>query len=314
MRCDMKEEKKKAYPFQEEQDEINALMREYSLLKLEPGNKAKCRRLKAQVASKIYTSEFRKALIGRTKILYKGYGTIEDCEDAVSDAVVNSFNKYDAEFNNNYCAYLFLNLRWTVSTDLRRRCPWLIVDDIIEDEEDNVTSMIDTTPDMGEIIETGIEVGMRPGETIDEDESDIRHRFEYYLSNLIPCVIKSKEHRGKRNEYYRSFASDFYISSCKEGLHRKYRMNENAALDVMDFTIADYTLSDECRSFVEFETIPCKTYHEIEIFEGDYSEGRIETPFRNCVYAKLFGVTDGAVSQQRGYFQTEIGAMVREEL
>lgn len=113
--------------------------------------------------------------------------------------------------------------------------------------------------------------------------------------------------------YYRAFATDFYIAASKWCLHSRYDMNENEAFKNMDHEFADWTLTAVCRSFTAFEITPCKTYAEIGVAGRDYAIGEIETPFKNGVYAARFKVTDGAVSQQRGYFYKDIGILVNED-
>ena len=76
-------------------------------------------------------------------------------------------------------------------------------------------------------------------------------------------------------------------------------MNEQEAFHVMDLGFADFTLSQNCRSFKMIEKVPLKKYSEIGVDSRNFAGGEIETPFRTCVsclemYTSLFEFMNGS--------------------
>lgn len=298
---------------EEKKKKLNALMMEYSQLKGNPDNKGRCRSIKNEVANIIWSPDFYKLLRLKVRKAIANYNTMYQPDDFITETFMRYVEKYDYNINSNFYAFFLDYLKFTITNMLRTEHPEWIIDIRIEDEEGNEVDYISTIVDPGANIETIVDINMLFGETLSEEEAITRQRFIEYFSKLIPCIIQSMEHRGNRNEYYRAFASDFYIASCKSSLYLRYDMNEKEAFSNMDLGFADFTLSDICRSFAKIEKTPCRMYSEIGVSGASYSNREIETPFRNGVYSKYFEVTDGLISQRKKSFYKDIGILVREE-
>lgn len=323
---------------EDKKQELNALMTEYSQLKDNPANKAKCQVLMTEAANIILSSVLFAYLKEIVRRRLNGRYTYRGLDEFVVDNFFSCVSKYNCEKNDNFYNFFVHSLRaYQVTNGTRSENSDMIDGTVIQDDEGHETPIIDTRPDDSASPETlGImqlfnnisktstdSTSKNPidtmqklfdvEESISEDEAQIRVRFIEYISKIIPCINQANEHRGKRNVYYRAFATDFYIAASKWSLHSRYDMNENEAFRNMDLAFADWVLTAICRSFTAFETTPCKTYEEIGVVGRDYANGEIETPFKNGVYAVRFKVTESAVSQQWGYFYKDIGILVNEE-
>lgn len=301
---------------EDKKKQINALMTEYSRLKADAASRARCMAIKNQVANIMFStsSGVFKYLCIIAKNKSEGYPTRYEPDEFVTETFLKYFDEYNSDRNDNFMKYFIFFLRCTVSNMIKREHPEHYPPMPINiDDEGNEVDPFESIPNGAAEPSAIVGLVMLPDETISEEEAAIRWKFKEYCSAVIVCVIRSKEHRGKRNEYYRAFATDFYISSCKEGAHARYDMNENEAFHIMDLDFADWVLTAICRSFTAFETTPCKTYEEIGVVGRDYANGEIETPFKNGVYAARFHVSDSAVSQQWGSFHKDIGILVNEE-
>ena len=292
---------------------INALMTEYSQLKDDLDNRGRCIAIKNQVANIMYSSDLFEMLQRRVKVKIAAFQATHQPDEFITETFLKYVDEYDSSRNDNFYKYFLKYLGFTITNILRTEHPERRITITIEDDDGNELDPISTIPDDRADPGTLIGITMGPDESISEEEAEIRWRFKKYCSAIIVCVIRSKEHKGNRDEYYRAFATDFYISSCKDCMHLRYDMNENEAFRVMDLKFADWTLTDECRSFMAFESTPCKTYTEIGVTGREYADGEIETPFKNGVYTVYFGVTDGAISQRRRSFHEDIGVLVNEE-
>jgi hypothetical protein len=300
----------------EKKEQINALMTEYSQLKGEVASRARCMAIKNQVANIMFSTSggVFKYLCKIAKNKSEGYPTRYQPDEFVTETFLKYFDEYNSDRNDNFMKYFIFFLRCTVSNMIKREHPEHYPPMPIGiDDEGNEVDPFESISNGAAGPSAIVGLGMPPDETISEEEAAIRWKFKKRCSAIIVCVIRSKEHRGKRNEYYRAFATDFYISSCREGVHARYDMNENEAFHIMDLDFADWVLTAVCRSFSDFEKTPCKTYAEIGVTGRAYAIGEIETPFKNGVYAVRFKVDESAVSQQRGYFHEDIGVLVNEE-
>lgn len=298
---------------EQKKQQINALMTEYSQLKGDAVNIARCVALKNQVAIIMYSPDFFDMLQNLVRHKIVGYQSSYQPDEFITEAFLKYVDEYDSTRNDNFYAYFLTYLGYTITNILRTEHPETQITFTIEDDEGNELDPIYAIPDGGADPGTIIDIPTDGGETVSTEEAERRWRFAKYCSAIIVCVIRSNEHRGKSNEYYRAFATDFYISSCKERLHSRYGMNENEAFRIMDLLLADWTLTDICRSFTAFENTPCKTYEEIGVTGRDYAVGEIKTPFKNGVFTAYFKVTDAAISQHRKRFQKDIGILVNEE-
>lgn len=312
---------------EDKKQKVNALMTEYSQLKGDTSNKAKCIALKNRVANIIFSPmlfEFFKAKVKR-RLDLNGQYTYRGADEFVVDAFLSCLDKYDhCKHDNFYNFYVHALVKYQITNGTRGENANSIDNTIIQDAEGHETPIIETIEDetaspatigLLQLFNNSSDNAMRVlfEESISEDEAETRVQFIEYISKIIPCVNHANEHRGKRNEYYRAFATGFYIAASKWTLHSRYDMNENEAFKTMDLNFADWTLTAVCRSFSAFEITPCKTYAEIGVTGRDYASGEIETPFKNGVYAAHFKVSDSAVSQQRGFFYKDIGILVNEE-
>ena len=183
----------------------------------------------------------------------------------------------------------------------------------LDDESDGETTMTEQQVDEAVDVEKVVEVYLDFGKELSQEEADERRKFTKYFSNMVNAVLQAKEHRGKKNEYYRAFASDFYVCVCKEKLYKLYDLNENAAFSVMDTGLVDFTFTDKCRSFDAIERTRLKEYKDINITGNNSVVGEIKPPFKNCVFAMYFGCHESRVSQFRGDFRKEISTMVKWE-
>lgn len=302
---------------------LNALMIEYSQLKDDPANKGTCSAIKNQVANIIYSPVLFKYL--KNKVEKKLYGryTYRGLDEFITNSFFNCINKYDhGKYDSFYAFFVHDLLDYKISEGTRYERTDMIDRTIIEDDKGNETPILETVMDenacperLAEInsLQDLVGVSLLEGETFSEDEANNRIRLLEYFSKLIPCIIQAKEHRGNRDEYYRAFATDFYISACKFSLHSRYEMNENEAFNIMDLAFADWVLAAVCRSFLSFESTPCKTYAEIGVTGKEYANGEIKTPFKNGVYATRFNISEPAIIQHRNKFRKEIGILVNEE-
>lgn len=301
---------------------LNALMVEYSQLKEDPANRGKCSAIKNQVANTIYSPTLFEYLKMQVKKKLNGRYTCRGLDEFVTNSFFNCINKYDHSKHESFYAFFVHDLlAYKITDGTRNEKPDMIDRTIIKDDEGHETPILETVRDesasperFAEInsLQDLVDVSLLEGETISEDEANNRIRLIEYFSKLIPCIIQAKEHRGNRDEYYRAFATDFYISACKFNLHSRYEMNENEAFNIMDLNFADWVLVAVCRSFLTFESTPCKTYAEIGITGKKYANGEIETPFKNGVYAARFRITESAIIQHRNRFQKDIGILVNE--
>ena len=307
--------------------QINDLMPEYSLLKDDPANRGRCIAIKEKVSVLMFDTSgiVFKYLCIIARDYSKKYKTRYESDEFISETYLKYFGNYNSSINDNYMNYFIYYLKCTISNMIKKEHPEHYPPmPTYTDEEGNEIDLVDLTS--SEIADPGIMAEIHSlydlmvdyskvsADGISEEEAENRLRFLGYFSKLIPCIIQAKEHRGNRDEYYRAFASDFYISSCKNRLHIRYKMNENDAFGNMDREFADFTLTEACRTFSAFESTPCKTYDEIGVTGREYAEGEIETPFRNGVYSVYFGVTDGAISQKRNCFHKDIGILLDEEI
>jgi len=325
---------------QEKKKKLDIIMMQYSQLRDDSKNRAKCKALKNQAASIMYSPDFFRMLTTTVKNRIKmiGIPTRYQPDEFISETFMRYAETYDHTKNDNFCAFFQCYLKnYTITNMLRKEHPEREINITIEDEEGNdipyayTVSDNNASPEILGIMQLfnntsktrtdntsensidAMQVLFDVEESISEDEAEIKVRFIEYISKIIPCINQANEHRGKRNVYYRAFATDFYIAASKWSLHSRYDMNENEAFNNMDLDFADFTLIDVCRSFSDFESTSCKTYAEIGVTERDYAIGKIETPFRNGVYEVYFKVTEGAVSQQRKSFHKDIGILVNEE-
>lgn len=307
---------------EEQERRLNALMTEYSQLKADPANRGKCAAIKNQAANIIYSPELFEYLKMRVKEKLGGRYTYHGSDEFITNSFFNCINKYDHNNHDNFYAFfLHVLLVYKISDGTSDEKPDKIDGTIIEDDKGNEIPILETLRDesacperIAEIssLQDLVGVSLSEGETISEDEANIRIRLIEFYSKLIPCIIQAKEHRGNRDEYYRAFATDFYISACKLDLHSRYEMNENEAFNIMDLDFADWVLVSVCRSFSAFESTPCKTYAEIGVTGKRYANGEIETPFKNGVFAEHFKITESAIIQHKNKFHEEIGILVNE--
>lgn len=291
--------------------ELNKLMMEYSQLKDTSGNEARCFALKNRAVSIIYSSDFCNMLKAIAKKMLKGRFTRYQTDEFITETYIKYFDEYDYKISDNFYKYFLKYLSYTIGNLTKREHPESMPE-IFDNAGNEIlyTDLIeDDRPDIG----TTMEVNLLFGENLSVEEAEIRERFLVYYSKLIPCVMKADEHRGNKKKYYSSFATDFYIASCKLKLHIDYQMNEQEAFHVMDLGFADFTLSQNCRSFKMIEKVPLKKYSEIGVDSRNFAGGEIETPFRNCVYSAFFDVSDGRISQYRKKFYGDIGLLVNEE-
>lgn len=310
---------------EEKKQQLNALMTEYSQLKGNPANNGRRLAIKNQTAVLIFdrSGVIFKYLYKVAKDKSEGYATRYAPDEFITETYLKYFEEYDYNRNDNFFKYFIYFLGCTISNMIRtehiEHYPPM---PSYTDDEGNEIDLGDITPGEGASPERIAEIhslqdlmvkSLVVTESISENEAETRIRFIEYFSKLIPCVIQAREHRGNRDKYYRAFASDFYIASCKSSFHLRYNMNENEAFRNMDCDFVDYTLTDVCRTFEAFERTPCKTYKEIGVTESIYASGEIETPFRNWVYSVYFGVTEGAISQNRDRFHKDIGILVNKE-
>ena len=313
---------------EDKKQQINALMTEYSQLKCDPANRGRCIAIKNQVATLMFhpSGIVFKYLCKTAKNRSQGYPTRYEPDEFVTETFLKYFNEYNCDISDNFLNYFMYFLKCTVSNMIKREHPdHYPTMPTYTDDEGNEIDIAQLTPDGEANPETIAFINQFNSacgeekmqvlfdESISEEEAETRMRFIEYISQIIPCINQANEHRGKRNDYYRAFATDFYIAACKWRLHSRYNMNENEAFQSMDKKFADRTLTDVCRSFTEFERTPCKTYAEIGLTGRNYATGEIETPFKNGVYTVYFEVTDGAVSQKRGEFHSDIGKLVSKE-
>lgn len=322
----------------EKKQQINALMTEYSRLKGDASNIARCLSIKNQVATIMFDTSgiVFKYLCKVAKDKSESYPTRYDPDEFGTETFLKYFDEYNCDRNDNFMYYFIYFLKCTVSNMIKREHPehYPPMPTNI-DEEGNEVLIDPPSPNAGpefwelmqlfnNISEPNTDITSDTPinamqelfdveESVSEDEAQIRIRFIEYISKIIPCINQANEHRGKRNMYYRAFATDFYIAASKWSLHSRYDMNENEAFRNMDLAFADWVLTAICRSFTAFETTPFKTYEEIGVTGRDYANGEIETPFKNGVYAARFNVSDSAVSQQWGSFYKDIGILVNKE-
>ena len=323
---------------EDKKQKLNALMTEYSRLKGDASNIARCLSIKNQVATIMFdtSSIVFKYLCKVAKDKSESYPTRYEPDEFVTETFLKYFDEYNCDRNDNFMNYFKYFLKCTVNNMIKREHPehYPPMPTNI-DEEGNEVPIDPPSPNAGpeffglmqlfhnisktstdSTSENTIDAMQKlfdAEEPISEDEAQIRIQFIEYISKIIPCINQANEHKGKRNVYYRAFATGFYIAASKWSLHSRYDMNENEAFRNMDKEFADWVLTAICRSFMAFETTPCKTYAEIGVTGRDYATGEIETPFKNGVYAVRFKVTESAVSQQRGYFYKDIGILVNEE-
>ena len=303
--------------YKETVSKLDELMLTYSKIKNDPNNAGVARALKEKVFNLIYAPSFHT----RLKILALKYekkymgddykSTIYTSDDYVNEMMLRHFDNYDSKKNNNFCAYLCGSLKYTVMGMLRNRLNRTKNEVPLEynkpDDEDPVCDENDVADP-----ESNTETEALYGENMSIDEISTFNHFEYY-SKMLTSVLQFKEHKGKRDRYYRCFASDFYITSCKTNLHKKYKMNENSAFSVMELDFNDYTLTDKCRTFEKICKIPLKTYGDIGIAQKMApADKEIELPFINGVYASYLNVTDSSVSQQRASFREIMEKLVKD--
>ena len=323
---------------EEKKQQINVLMTEYSRLKGDASNIARCLSIKNQVAIIMFDTSgiVFKYLCKVAKDKSESYPTRYEPDEFVTETFLKYFDEYNCYRNDNFMHYFIYFLKCTVSNMIKREHPehYPPMPTNIDEEGDEVpidppdpnaspeilgimqlfnniskTSTYSTSENTIDAMQELFDVE----ESISEDEAQIRVRFIEYISKIIPCINQANEHRGKRNVYYRAFATDFYIAASKWSLHSRYDMHENEAFRNMDLAFADWVLTAICRSFTAFETTPCKTYEEIGVTGRGYANGEIETPFKNGVYAARFNVSESAVSLQRGSFHKDIGILVNKE-
>lgn len=323
---------------EDKKKQVNALMTEYSRLKGDAASRARCMAIKNQVANIMFSTSggVFKYLCIIAKNNSEGYPTRYEPDEFVTETFLKYFDEYNCDRNDNFMKYFIRYLGYTVSNMIKKEHPehYPPMPTNIDEEGNEVPidppshyagpEILSIMQLFNNISKTNTDSASENPtdamqelfdveESISEDEAQIRVRFIEYISKIIPCINQANEHRGKRNVYYRAFATGFYIAASKWSLHSKYDMNENEAFRNMDEEFADWVLTAICRSFTAFESTPCKTYEEIGIVDRDYANGEIETPFRNGVYAARFNVSDSAVSQQWGYFYENIGILVNEE-
>lgn len=321
---------------EEKKKQLNDLMIEYSQLKDDPSNKARCKAIRNQAAIIIFSPVFLNYFCKRVREKLNRRYTYHGADEFVTDSFFNCVDKYDHRKNDNfYSFFISFLVRYQVTNGTRGERINIEFDPTITDGEGNEIPFINTIadgnadPGTRAILKASAEddqtycCAVKPAvssiqdmfdhsseESISEDEAKARLRFIEYASKIIPCVNQANEHRGRHNEYYRAFATDFYIAVSKEGLHLRYSLNENEAFNTMDLAFADWTMTNMCRSFSDFASTPCKNYAAIGVTDQDYSANEIETPFKNVVFKTYFSVTDSAVSQQRRSFHNDIGLLV----
>lgn len=303
---------------EERQQKLNDLMTEHSRLKGDSGNDALCSTLREQALT-ILLSNFE-SLVHVASGYFKGRGTREDCEDAVQTALLEAFEKYDSQRNDNFCAYFYTHLRYVVMNVLGK--------EYIDTQPKKKGSSSDESTEKtgryekrGQSLDSSIASKNEPSyppiidptPTPDEQVGN-RMTLEEYYTRLAVCVV-----RISPSKYNRAFATEQYIMLCREHLNRILDINENEAFNhVMNIDFADYTLDGICRSFYEIEITPCKLYSEFGLKPIGQTEkskkwaGRLCVPFENRIFANFFEVTDGAIVQQRTNFRRKMGITSNE--
>lgn len=273
--------------------QLNDLMTEYSCLKEDRANRARCIALKNQAATIVYSPDFRNELVRRAAAYIRGKRVLGDVEDCVQEAFVDVFEEYDHKKNDNFYLFLIVFLRNYASK---------LTEKEYEHVKNEGGSLDD--PDIGYKF-----TSHKP------DMSDAHQRFEKFYTELLICVI-----RISPSKYYPAFAVEYYINLCREHLNSVLDINENEAFnEVMDVEFADYVLVKPCRSFNEIECTPCKYYADFGLYPNPNAKnptkwvGRLEIPFENRIYGKFFGVKDPTVNGARKEFCKKLGIPVPEK-
>lgn len=290
----------------EMQLKVNAAMLEYSQKKGDTGNDSLCLSLKNQAAIILY-SNFE-SLIYTASRYYAGRGTREDCEDAVHTALCESFEKYDSQRNDNFCAYFYKCLKFAVQNALRKV--------YIDTKKKKATPSDENTENAGRYKKRWQSVDSLTGSqdkpsyppVIDpsptpEERIVNRMTLEEFYCKMAVCVIKISGRTGNPDKFFRTFATEHYIMLCRMHLHDICDINEHEAFKVMDLVFADFTLTAKCRSFIGMEITPCKTYVEI----GLNGEDELDIPFEPKVYKIYHGVSSGRITQKRNEFNEKLG-------
>lgn len=305
---------------EEKKQQLNTLMTEYSQLKGDPANRGRCFAIKNQVANIMLSASFYDMLVNIARKYYAGRGTIEDFKDAVSDAYVECIDKYDPSKSDNFCAYFFGCLWYTVKNTLRKEYidtkKQVTRDKQNTSEKETASSLTEDNCGNGRYKKRGESIDSKPDSSPipdpspTPDETIVRRMvLEEFYARMAVCVIRISGRKGEPDKFFRSFATEHYIMLCREHLHNICDINENEAFTVMDTEFADFTLIARCRCFGEIEMTPCRTYVEI----GLNGEKELDVPFEPKVYKTYHNVSPGRITQKRDEFNEKLGIPKRKE-
>lgn len=274
---------------EDKKQELNALMTEYSQLKDDVANKARCIALKSQALTIVNSSDFRNELIRRAASYIRGKAISGSAEDVVQNLFLRDyFTRYDHSKVPDFIKYLIDALNTSALELTKKEFRHVKHGSGSLDDPDNPT------------VSHGSDV---------EKQIDTRLILEEFYSKLAVCVIRISAKTGKPDRFFRAFATEHYIMLCREHLAGILDINENEAFNVMDVEFADYTLIEKCRCFIAMGTTPCKTYAEIEL-DG---EEELAVPFEPKVYKKYHNVSPGRITQKRDEFNEKLGIPKRKE-
>ena len=274
---------------EDKKQDFNALMTEYSQLKGDAANKARCIALKSQVLTIVNSSDFRNELIRRATSYIRGKAISGGAEDVVQNLFLRDcFTKYDHGIVPDFIKYLIDALNTSALELTKKEFRHVKHRGGSLDDPDNPP------------VSHGSDV---------EKQINTRLILEEFYSKMAVCVIRISGKTGKPDRFFRAFATEHYIMLCREHLSEILDINENEAFNVMDVEFADYTLTEKCRCFIAMETTPCKTYAEIEL-DG---EEELAVPFEPKVYKKYHNVSSGRITQKRDEFNKKLGIPKRKE-
>lgn len=285
---------------------INALANEYFSIAGDKRNVAREKMLKNRLAYEmIYkksNSVCKKATAVASKVLEKHYalGIMTEPEELLNLCFMRVIKNYSSEKSDNFVQWFLDNIKYTATKEFESYYKRVKNEDgkLVREQKTIAVEVKDSDDETINIFTPeNFSDGSSPA--IDTEAKLYTEAFFIKLSTCITRMCRNGS-TPKMYRYFRCFTTDLVISACKnEKLHRRIDINENDTMKAMDETFLDYSFTRPCRTFVEIEQVPLKSYSELGL--SDKTES-IRSPFELKIFAEYFGVSEAAISLNKEKF------------
>ena len=290
------------------QEQINALMTEYSRCRKAGEPKLRLKLIAEQVYLLINTNAdtpCSRELYSKVSSFLKGnrhLSNMYDPGDIINDCFLTMLGTYDDERNPNFWAYFHTFVKHRLIDTFRKDLTQHTNEDgTVEKIPRKVGSLEDMSdcPDPEQTIEL-------PDTTADQ-----------MIAAMLSLVVRFEQHLPGRSAtptrllYFRCFVTDYMICiSRADGILEAVEINEHEAFEAMDGRLLEFVLEAPCRTLLQIRAAGLRTYEALEI---PAHSGPVKLPLEGFVLLRYLlvchekQVTDSAVSEQRKLFEQLLG-------